>query len=217
MGSAGPVRITVDEERRAVALARDLIGVSEVDLQPERGRWVLSLSARHTGNLVVRVLESVRRSLAGDPTASALISLDGREYHMHGECVPLNGDSDGDMPAIAHRIRTEQSGEDIVVVSLAGEHDLYTAPRIEAALGGAIASGRAVVVVDLHETTFLDSTVLAILLHARAELTDHRRLALVCDDPKIKRVFELSGTDRLFEFFTSRSALEASHQTIEAR
>jgi hypothetical protein len=85
MGSVDPVRITVDEERQAVALAQELIGVSDVDLQPERDRWVVSLKTRHTDNLVVRVLDAVRRSLDGEPTASALVTLDGHDYHMQGE------------------------------------------------------------------------------------------------------------------------------------
>jgi hypothetical protein len=86
MGSVDPLRITVDEERRAVALAQELIGVSDVDLRPEGDRWVVSLRAGHTGNrLVVRVLDAVRRSLAGEPTASALVTLDGHEYQMQGD------------------------------------------------------------------------------------------------------------------------------------
>jgi hypothetical protein len=85
MGSVDPVRITVDEERQAIALAQELIGVSDVDLQLERDRWVVSLKTRHTDNLVVRVLDAVRRSLDGEPTASALVTLDGHDYHMQGE------------------------------------------------------------------------------------------------------------------------------------
>ena len=85
MGSVDPVRITVDEERQAIALAQELIGVSDVDLQPERDRWVVSLKTRHTDNLVVRVLDAVRRSLDGEPTASALVTLDGHDYHMQGQ------------------------------------------------------------------------------------------------------------------------------------
>jgi hypothetical protein len=85
MGSVDPLRITVDEERQAVALAHELISVSDVDLHPEGDGWVVSLSAGHADNFVVRVLDAVRRSLAGDPPASALVTLDGREYHMQGE------------------------------------------------------------------------------------------------------------------------------------
>jgi hypothetical protein len=69
MGSVDPLQITVDEERHAVALAQELIGVSDVDLHPERDRWVVSLKAGHTDNLVVRVLDAVRRSLTDEPTA----------------------------------------------------------------------------------------------------------------------------------------------------
>ena len=85
MASVDPFRITVDEERHALALAEELLGVSEVDLQPDRGKWVVSLKTRRTDNLVVRVLDAVRRSLAGEPLASARVSLDGHEYHMQGE------------------------------------------------------------------------------------------------------------------------------------
>jgi hypothetical protein len=76
MGSVDAFRITVDEERQAVALAQELTGFSDVDLQRDRDRWVVSLRARHSANVVVRVLDAVRRSLAGDPTASALVTLD---------------------------------------------------------------------------------------------------------------------------------------------
>jgi hypothetical protein len=85
MVTADPFRITVDEERHAIALVRELIGVSEVDLLPDRGKWVVSLKTRRTDNLVVRVLDAVRRSLADEPLASARVSLDGHEYHMQGE------------------------------------------------------------------------------------------------------------------------------------
>jgi len=85
MGNADFLRITVDEERQAVAVASELIDVSEVDLHSERDRWVVSLKAGHSNNLVVRVLNAVRRSLAGEPTASALVTIDGHDYHMHGD------------------------------------------------------------------------------------------------------------------------------------
>jgi hypothetical protein len=90
MGSVDPLQITFDEERHAVSLAQKLSGVSDVDLHPERDRWVVSLRARLTNNLVARVLDAVRRSLAGEPTASALVTLDGHEYHMQGESVTMN-------------------------------------------------------------------------------------------------------------------------------
>lgn len=92
MGSVDPIRITVDEERHAVALAQALIGVSEVELHSERGRWVVLLNAPHTDHLVERVLDAVRQSLTGKPTASALVALNGHEYHLQGELVTTSRD-----------------------------------------------------------------------------------------------------------------------------
>ena len=208
MRSVDPFRITVGEERHAVALARELIGVSDVDLQPERDRWVVALRARQSGNLVGRVLDAVRRSLAGDPTASALVTLDGREYHMQGACVARTAIGNGTgRPSPADAIRRERSGEDISVVSLAGEHDLYTAPTVQEELRSVIAAGATAIVVDLTETTFFDSTMLHVLLSVRNELRDGGRLLLVTNDAT-ERVFEVAGIDRFFDFYPSRRAAE---------
>jgi len=209
MGSVDPLRITVDKERHAVALAQELIGFSDVDLHPERDGWVVSLRAGHTDNLAVRVLDAVRRSLAGEPTASALVTLNGHEYHMQGAFVTMNREWERDGSTFAYGIRRERSGEDIFVVSLAGEHDLYTAPKVQEALRGVIAAGAGTIVVDLTETTFLDSTMLHALLRARNELRDGGRLLLVAEDGSVKRAFEITGIDRLFDFFPSRRAAEA--------
>jgi anti-sigma B factor antagonist len=207
MGSVDPFRITVDEERQAVALAQELTGFSDVDLQRDRDRWVVSLRARHSANVVVRVLDAVRRSLAGDPTASALVTLDGREYHLPGASVPMNGGWERDGSTITYGIRRERSGEDIFVVSLAGEHDLYTAPTVQDELRSVIAAGARAIVVDLTETTFFDSTMLHVLLSVRNELRDGGRLLLVTNDAT-ERVFEIAGIDRFFDFYPSRRAAE---------
>lgn len=208
MGSVDPFRITVNEERHAVALAQELIGVSDVDLHPERDRWVVSLGAGHTDNLVARVLDAVRRSLAGEPTASVLVTLDGHEYHLHGASATMNRTWERDGSTIPYGIRTERSGEDIFVVSLAGDHDLYTAPKVQEALCGVIAAGAKTTIVDLTETTFLDSTMLHVLISARNELPDGGQLRLVTSDPNLKRVFEITGVDRFFDFYPSRRAAE---------
>ena len=68
-------------------------------------------------------------------------------------------------------------------------------------LRSAITAGAGTAVVDLTETTFLDSTILSVLLGARKEL---QRLLLVTGDAKVKRVFEIAGVDRFFEFYPSR-------------
>jgi anti-sigma B factor antagonist len=90
-------------------------------------------------------------------------------------------------------------GVDGWIVSVSGELDLYTAPRLEAELSRSTAEGRRAVVVDLAAATFIDSTVLGVLLAAQGRA--HKAggtLTLVSDDPRILRVFELTGLDRRF-------------------
>jgi anti-sigma B factor antagonist len=120
----------------------------------------------------------------------------------------MNRDWERDGSTIAYGIRSEPSGEDIFVVSLAGEHDLYTAPKVQEALRGVIAAGARTTVVDLTETTFLDSTMLHLLVSARNELGDGGQLLLVTNGETVKRVFEIAGIDRFFDFYPSRRTAE---------
>jgi hypothetical protein len=83
--SSVPLRVRVAEERQAIALAQELIGIVRLDVYPENGAWEVALECGKTDRVLVRVLDAVRRTLAGEPTASALVLLDGRGPHMEGE------------------------------------------------------------------------------------------------------------------------------------
>jgi len=88
----------------------------------------------------------------------------------------------------------------VQIVSLGGEVDAHTAPRLDEELAGAIEAGARRVVVDLAGTSFVDSTVLGVLLRTQRRLDGlEGRLVLVSDDPRILRVFELTGLDRQFQ------------------
>lgn len=104
-------------------------------------------------------------------------------------------------------LETEQVGEGIYIVSPAGELDLYTSPDFEEELLRVISTGPSHVVVDLSLTTFVDSTVLGVLLRGLEGLraTDGR-LSVVCPDENILKVFRITGLDRVFELHGSRSA-----------
>ena len=57
----------------------------------------------------------------------------------------------------------------VTVLRVQGEHDLATAPSVRAALAEA-GDGEALIV-DLRDCTFVDSSIIAALLHARQERT----------------------------------------------
>jgi anti-sigma B factor antagonist len=86
------------------------------------------------------------------------------------------------------------------VVSVEGELDLSTAPRLKWMLIDALEAGRSPLVVDLSLVTFMDSTALGVLVGVNRSL-DGGRLAIVCARTEVLKTFELSGVDGLFAIF----------------
>ncbi len=91
------------------------------------------------------------------------------------------------------------------VVAVRGEIDLFTAPELKSALADAIEEGRSRIVVDLSETTFLDSTALGVLIGAVKRLRSREgRLTIVNTDDNIAKTFEITGLDQIFTIRSSR-------------
>jgi anti-anti-sigma factor len=88
-----------------------------------------------------------------------------------------------------------------VLVRLAGELDLSTAPLVEERLREALSRGVRRLVVDLRNLDFMDSTGLTLLVRwARGAEQDGYDLALVRGEPRVHRLFELTGLDMAFTF-----------------
>ena len=87
------------------------------------------------------------------------------------------------------------------VVSLTGELDLYNAEDIRAALLECCADEPSVLVVDLTEVTFVDSTALGVLIEARSRLADRNGFRLAAPGLETRRALEVSGLDRHFSVF----------------
>lgn len=85
-----------------------------------------------------------------------------------------------------------QGAAAILVVS--GELDLRTSPELERRLGQAFDAGVELVILDLRQIEFMDSTGLRVLLssHQRAQESG-RRFALVRGADQVERVLTLTG------------------------
>jgi anti-sigma B factor antagonist len=113
-------------------------------------------------------------------------------------------------------ITTEQLGEGRYVISLSGEVDLYTAPEFKQQLLEVISQGAETVIVDLTNTTFIDSTTLGVLVGGVKRLRPNGgQLLLVCSDRNITKIFEITGLDRVFTIHATRD--EAVEAISEAR
>ena len=114
------------------------------------------------------------------------------------------------MPA-EFALSEEALGESRHVVAVRGEIDLFTAPELKKTLQEAIEGGATRVVVDLTETTFLDSTALGVLIGAVKRLRSRDgSLVIVNTDTNIAKTFEITGLDQIFRILGDRESAVAA-------
>ncbi len=102
-----------------------------------------------------------------------------------------------------------QPDERTSIVALEGELDLERAPTLKWALVDSVDAGRQQLVVDLTQVRFMDSTALSVLVGVNRSLSAGSRLAIVCTNGNVLKIFELSGMDGVFAIFpTIEQALD---------
>jgi anti-sigma B factor antagonist len=91
------------------------------------------------------------------------------------------------------------------VITVSGEIHVSTAPEFSRRLNAAIALGKTGLVLDLTPTEFIDSTGLSVLLNGLRRVTRQRgRMALVCTNPTVLRLFEITRLDTTFDIHATR-------------
>jgi anti-sigma B factor antagonist len=101
----------------------------------------------------------------------------------------------------------------VAVVRVHGEHDVFTAPALREQVHSAIEQ-RAPVVIDLSGATFIDSSVLAVLLgglrRAREAETGFALVLPGEDGAPVRRIFEVTGLVPVFAIQPSEAEAVAA-------
>jgi anti-sigma B factor antagonist len=102
--------------------------------------------------------------------------------------------------------------DDVSIVTLRGEIDVYTAPRLRQTLIDLVDAGRTNIVVDMEKVDFLDSTGLGVLVGGLKRVKDREgSLKLVATQDRILKIFDITGLARVFPIFgTLEEALSAA-------
>jgi anti-sigma B factor antagonist len=99
------------------------------------------------------------------------------------------------------------------VVALVGEHDAYSSERLESELTALLDEGQRIVV-DLRDTSFIDSTTLSVLLAARlrAERSSLGFALLLPDQhyTQVHQILDLTGLVTAFAIFGQLDAALAA-------
>jgi anti-sigma B factor antagonist len=98
-----------------------------------------------------------------------------------------------------------------MVLSVAGEVDIATAPTLHAALEHPDLDGVQHILVDLSDTSFLESSGLRVLLMASQRTSRRGSLSIVCPSTSVRRVFELTGLAGVLALHEDRKEALAWH------
>jgi anti-sigma B factor antagonist len=91
------------------------------------------------------------------------------------------------------------------VLVVVGDADLHSASELRERLRRAIDDGATTLVLDLSDTTLVDSTSLGVMLGAMKRLREHDgQIRLVIPRPEVRRAFEITMLDRIFPLFDTR-------------
>ncbi|CAN5285272.1 anti-sigma factor antagonist BldG [soil metagenome] len=110
-------------------------------------------------------------------------------------------------PVVPHfELSEESSGDGAHIIRVRGEIHVSTAPEFAQRLSAAIDSGKTAVVLDMAGVEFIDSTGLSVLLNGlRLVNQNDGRMAIVCTNPTVLRLFQITSLDGTFDIFDDRA------------
>ena len=99
-------------------------------------------------------------------------------------------------------IRTQTDG-DVCTVTLEGEVDVYTAPRLKEELVSVIEGGCQYVIVDMQNVGFIDSSGLGVLVSALRRARERNgAVRIICTRENVLKIFRITGLDKVFPIFS---------------
>jgi anti-sigma B factor antagonist len=100
---------------------------------------------------------------------------------------------------------------EFTLLTVSGEVDVYTAPLLRQKLVDLADSGTSRIIVNLEPVEFLDSTGLGVLVAALNRLRRQEGdVELICSQPRIRRVFEITGLTRVFTIHPTLDAVSSA-------
>ena len=92
------------------------------------------------------------------------------------------------------------------VIEVAGEIDVYTAPKLREKIAALVDEGVYHLVVDLERVDFLDSTGLGVLVGGLKRVRTHDgSLSLVCTQERLLKIFRITGLAKVFTIHESEA------------
>lgn len=103
------------------------------------------------------------------------------------------------------QIEVRRNG-DYAILDLVGEVDAYTAGRFREIMLGVIEEGHKDVIVSMQKVEYIDSSGLGALVGGLKRVSERNgKIVIVCDNQQVKKVFEITGLEKVFQIFAKES------------
>ena len=99
-----------------------------------------------------------------------------------------------DSPSLQPTIEVRSPQPNAALIVLGGEHDLYSADRLQQTLEDSLA-GSDHLIIDLSAAEFIDSTIIGVLVQTmkRAGERDRKFTVVLGTAPAVERILEVTG------------------------
>lgn len=115
------------------------------------------------------------------------------------------------------KMDTRTLEKELPVIELEGEVDVYTAPQLKQQIISILEGGAKTLAINLTKVDYLDSTALGVLIGGLKRMREKDgNMVLICPSPRIRRVFEITGLDKIFDIYnTEEEAQEEMGKELE--
>jgi anti-sigma B factor antagonist len=116
------------------------------------------------------------------------------------------------MSPIPFDVRSEQLEDGVSAITVRGELDMNTAPQLEQELEQALADPAALLMIDLCECEFIDSTGIALIVRSWQRLDREAggegrgRLVLCSQNHQVRRLLQITGVESSISMHEQRDA-----------
>lgn len=99
-----------------------------------------------------------------------------------------------------------RKAEGVPVIELAGEVDAYTSARFRESMVELIENGAVNLVINMENVDYIDSSGLGALVGGLKRASEREgHILIVCSNPQVRKVFEITGLEKVFSLFSSET------------
>jgi anti-sigma B factor antagonist len=95
-----------------------------------------------------------------------------------------------------------RGGTEVTIMELSGEVDAYTSARFREQMVELIENGAVNLIISMDRVEYIDSSGLGALVGGLKRASEREgRIVIVCNNLQVRKVFEITGLERVFPLF----------------